>query len=205
MNRLPQTAIAVSRPARLACAALFLFTAAKIALAEHAPKIQWLTPNGQLTDVTTTIMTSDGALKCALPQGDTTFIISLPQTAVLDRFDLVNENAQAEGELRIAIANYQLPPESSKWTSVDGAVSFSRKRLFNLSLVGVEARYVKLSFRVEKSGSIAAQPVVSSTAQVFRSVADQQVTLAGFDFAYLSAEIAWSIYTFFPILRCHDQ
>jgi hypothetical protein len=49
-----------------------------------------------------------------------------------------------------------LPASSPRWTEVDGSISFSRKRLFNLSMLGVEARYVKLSFQVEKAGRIAA-------------------------------------------------
>ncbi len=35
-------------------------------------------------------------------------------------------------------------------------ISFNHKRLFNLSMVGVEANYVKLSFNVEKGDRIAA-------------------------------------------------
>lgn len=185
MNRLPQTASAVLRAAHVGAAALFLVAIANSALAERAPtKIQWVSPEGRLTDVTSNAITADGALKCALPQGETTFIISLPQTSVLDRFDFVNENAEAHGELTIAVSNYELPPASAKWTQVDGSVAFSRKRLFNLSLLGVEARYVKLSFRVANSGSIAAQPVVSSSsAQRFADAAKQEITMAGFDFA----------------------
>ena len=163
---------------------IFLASTVHAGLAERPAKIQRLGPDGQLTEVAADTITPEGALSCALPQGDTTFIISLPQTALLDRFDFVNENAEAQGELTIAVANYQLPAASPKWTNVDGAVGFSRKRLFNLSLVGVEARYVKLSFHVEKGGCIAAQPVISSAAaHIFRKAADQEVTMAGFDFA----------------------
>jgi hypothetical protein len=38
---------------------------------------------------------------------------------------------------------------------VDGKIPFTNKRLFNVSMMGVEARYVKLSFNVEKGGRIA--------------------------------------------------
>jgi len=68
----------------------------------------------------------------------------------------VNENAAAAGELRISVSNYQLPAASPKWVEVDGSVTFSRKRLFNLSMVGVEARYVRLSFNVESGGRVGA-------------------------------------------------
>lgn len=67
----------------------------------------------------------------------------------------MNENASARGELKIAVSNYQLPATSPKWVEVDGRIPFTNKRLFNVSLVGVEARYVKLSFNVEKGGRIA--------------------------------------------------
>jgi hypothetical protein len=39
---------------------------------------------------------------------------------------------------------------------VDGIIGFTKKRLFNLLMVGVEARYVKLTFKVETPGRIAA-------------------------------------------------
>lgn len=184
MNRVSLTAGVVSRAGWLAGAALLLVGSLHVSAAEPSPKIQWLSPDGRLTDVAANAVTPDGTLKCALPQGDTTFIISLPATSVLDRFDLVNENAEAQGELTIAVSNYELAPTSPKWVQVDGAVTFSRKRVFNLSLVGVEARYVKLSFHVERSGQVAAQPVVlPNAAQIFHRVADQEITVAGFDFA----------------------
>lgn len=184
MNRLSRTAISTLHAARCVAAALVLVATADRAAAERVAKIQRLSPDGQLSEVAGDAITADGALKCALPEGDTTFILSLPQTSVLDRFDFVNENAEAQGELTIAVSNYQLPPTSPKWTNVDGAVAFSRKRLFNLSLVGVEAHYVKLSFHVAKGGTVAAQPIASTNAaRIFSEVAKQNVTVAGFDFA----------------------
>ena len=100
------------------------------------------------------IMDGD-TLSCALQEGETTFIISFPKTSLLDRFTFVNENAEVQGEMRIAVSNDRLPPDSPKWTDVSGKTEFTNKRLFNLSMVGVEARYVKLSFQVEKGGRIA--------------------------------------------------
>ncbi|MFL6538307.1 MAG: hypothetical protein ACJ8JD_09040 [Chthoniobacterales bacterium] len=182
MNRLFQAAIPVSRAARLA--ALLFLAMAQIAFAERVATIQLVEPNSRLADVTANTVARNGVLKCALPQGDSTFIVSLPETVLLDRFDFVNENSDARGEVTVAVANYHLPAASPKWTNVDESVAFGHQRLFKLSLVGVEARYVKLSFRAEKAGIIAAQPIASSTAaQVFRGVADQDITIAGFDFA----------------------
>jgi hypothetical protein len=42
-----------------------------------------------------------------------------------------------------------LPADSPKWTEVDGIVPFAHKRLFKLSILGVETKFVRLSFRVE--------------------------------------------------------
>lgn len=95
-------------------------------------------------------------LSCPLQEGETTFVVSLPKGSQRDRFTFVNKNTAARGELRISVSNYKLPPSDPKWTVVDGAISFDHKRLFNLSMVGVEANYVKLSFHVEKSNRIAA-------------------------------------------------
>lgn len=128
-------------------------------------KIDWITPDGRMVAVpnasdnnssATALLMDDDTLSCPLQEGETTFIITFPKTSLLDRFTFLNENAAAEGEMKIAVSNYRLAPESPKWTEVNGSVAFSRKRLFNLSMVGVEARYVKLSFRVQKGGRIAA-------------------------------------------------
>jgi hypothetical protein len=67
----------------------------------------------------------------------------------------VNENGSASGEMKVAVSNYRLPARSSKWIEVNGDTSFTGKRLFDLSLTGTEARYVKLSFHVTKAGNIA--------------------------------------------------
>ena len=67
----------------------------------------------------------------------------------------VNDNAEVQGDMRIAVSEHRLPADSSKWTDVSGKTEFSGTRLFNLSMIGVEARFVKLSFRVEKGDQIA--------------------------------------------------
>jgi hypothetical protein len=174
-----------SRPAVLGGLAALLFSAAlassslaqdSVALHESNPaknlarmncgaKIDCITPDGRLAAVpnasdtnssAAALLMDDDTLSCPLQEGETTFIITFPKTSALDRFTFLNENAAAEGEMKIAVSNYRLAAESPKWTEVNGSVAFSRKRLFNLSMVGVEARYVKLSFRVQKSGRIAA-------------------------------------------------
>jgi hypothetical protein len=68
----------------------------------------------------------------------------------------VNENAAAQGRLEVAVSNYRLPAKSTKWNKVDRAISFTGNRVFNLSMPGVEGKFVRLSFHVEKQGRIAA-------------------------------------------------
>lgn len=103
------------------------------------------------------ILTLDNdTVSCSLPEGDTTFIISLVRSSPLDRFTLINENMAARGEFRIAVSNEKLSADSDKWTPVDGAVSFKCKRLFNVSMLGVEAKYIRLTFHVEHENGMAA-------------------------------------------------
>jgi len=44
---------------------------------------------------------------------------------------------------------------------VDGTISFSHKRLFNLSMLGVETRFVRLSFHVEIAREDSTDPKVA--------------------------------------------
>jgi hypothetical protein len=101
------------------------------------------------------LLLDDDTLNYPLSEGDTTFVVSLPRTSILDRFTFVNENGSASGEMTVAVSNYRLPARSAKWIEVNSSTSFTGKRLFDLSLAGTEARYVKLSFHVTKAGSIA--------------------------------------------------
>jgi hypothetical protein len=104
----------------------------------------------------TALILDDDTLSYPLQEGDTTFILTFPRVSLLDRFTFVNENAAAEGEMKISVSNYRLPADSPKWAEVSGSAPFTSKRLVHLPLLGVEARYVKVSFRVAKAGRIAA-------------------------------------------------
>jgi hypothetical protein len=119
-------------------------------------RVVMLPSNAPADSSATALIMDDDTLSYPLPEGDTTFILTFPSTSLLDRFTFVNENATAEGDLKISVSNYRLSPQSTKWAAVNGSTSFTGKRLFNLSLLGVEARYVKLSFHVGKGGQIAA-------------------------------------------------
>jgi hypothetical protein len=104
----------------------------------------------------TSLLLDDDTLSYPLSEGNTTLVISFPRTSALDRFTFVNENAAAQGEMKVSVSNYRLPAQSPRWNEVNGSTSFTGKRLFDLSLLGTEARYVKLSFHVTRGGRIAA-------------------------------------------------
>jgi len=122
------------------------------------PQIEYITPDGKLSSLSawnpnaqqsTAAFVDQNTISCALKKGETTFIIELPNNAPRDRFIFLNENADACGELRIAVSNSPLPVDSPKWTEVDGIVPFAHKRLFKLSILGVDTKFLRLSFRVE--------------------------------------------------------
>ena len=85
----------------------------------------------------------------ALPHGATSFVIRLPGPAKDRSLYFVNQNAAAQGQLLIAVSNQALLVDSPLWSAVEGAIRFRHKRLFAVSLVGVEAKYVRLTFQVE--------------------------------------------------------
>jgi len=156
--------------ASLAFAVLVLIAAIRVGYAGPAPRnsdvqIECTTPDGRVVAVPTVtspnqdsdaLLSDNETLSCTLQEGRTTFVIKLPATSQRDRVTFVNENAAAAGELKISVSNDQLPATSPKWVEVGGNISFSHKRLFNVSMVGVEARYMKLSFDVAKGVRIAA-------------------------------------------------
>jgi hypothetical protein len=126
--------------------------------------IECLTPDGHLGRISrlplqdptaTALIMEDDTVTCVLQEGETNFVIRLTGVAVPDRFTFLNENGKAHGELRISVSNQRLAPNSSKWKDVEGVIPFAHKRLFGVSLLGIEAKYVRLSFRVEKQAPIA--------------------------------------------------
>ncbi len=128
-------------------------------------RIACVTPDGQTNPVSklptidpgaAALIMEDDTVSCVLQEGETNFVVELPKKQLLDRLTFLNENALARGELKISVANDRLRPDSNEWQQVDGVIPFSRKRLFGVSLIGIEARFVRLSFRVEKGGRIAA-------------------------------------------------
>ena len=109
-------------------------------------------PNDVCPPQTGRLIMKNDTIRCSLPEGESTFIISLLRTSRLDQLTFVNENANVKGEMRIAVSNHRLPADSPKWIDVSGKTAFTQKRRLNLSMVGVEARFVKLSFHVKRRG-----------------------------------------------------
>lgn len=93
---------------------------------------------------------NDATLRFVVPRGITSFIVDLATSTQQLCFTFLNDNAAAEGKLSIAVSN-ERRSNDSKWKTVAGAVSFRHKRRLDLSLVGVEAKYVKLTFQVPPS------------------------------------------------------
>jgi hypothetical protein len=150
---------------RLLCALGFLgFLAANNCCYAGSPtknstQIEYIAPDGQFSSLTaahpaphrpTAAFVDNDTISCVLKEGETTFIIELPNNAPRDRFTFLNENVAACGELRIAVSDSPLAADSPKWTEVDGIVPFAHKRLFKLSILGVETKFVRLSFKVDK-------------------------------------------------------
>src|SRR5207237_5066469 len=126
--------------------------------ARKSAQIEYITPDGQFSPVNAARLApraqaaafvDNDTVSCILREGETTFIIELPKNSPRDRFTFLNENVAACGELRIAVSNSPLPANSSKWTQVDGIVPFAHKRLFKLSMLGVDTKFVRLSFKVD--------------------------------------------------------
>ena len=105
----------------------------------------------------TNLTMADAKINYALPCGVTSFIIHLSAPEQQRCFTLVNENTAAEGKLSIAVSKKRLPAGSPKWSTVGRSIRFRHKRLFTVSLVGIEANYVKLTFQVESPDRTAAR------------------------------------------------
>ena len=134
------------------------------------PKIECLLPDGQTSAISSphdvdprssASIIDDTTVSCPLREGETTFVIALPKNLTCDQLTFVNENAGASGELKIAVSDSRLAANSPKWTEIDGIIPFSHKRLFNVSLVGVETRFVRLSFHIDPTSNVAVRATAS--------------------------------------------
>lgn len=115
------------------------------------------------------LIMEDDTVTCLLQEGETSFVIELPQNVSLDHFTFLNENGAAHGELRIAVSNKKLAATSGDWVNVDGIIPFAHKRLFGVSLIGIEAKFVRLSFHVEKQGRLSARAQYEKSSDVLKA------------------------------------
>lgn len=56
--------------------------------------------------------------------------------------------------MSIAVSDHALAPNSPAWKAVAGSIPFRHKRRFALSLVGVEANYVRLTFEIDRAPKV---------------------------------------------------
>ena len=116
----------------------------------------------------------DATINCPLAEGETTFILAVPHASALDRLTFVNANSAAQGKLSIAVADEELPPQSARWVPVDGTVSFHNKRRFNVSMVGIEAKFVRVTFTVQRAAAelnLALAPIESGNLRGWNAAA----------------------------------
>jgi|tagenome__1003787_1003787.scaffolds.fasta_scaffold20989851_4 hypothetical protein len=151
-------------------------------------QIECLTPDGQVGRISklpvqdptaTALIMEDDTVTCVLQEGETNFVIELPDVSVPDRFTFLNENGKARGELKISVSNQRLAPNSAAWKEVEGVIPFAHKRLFGVSLLGIEAKYVRLSFRVDKQTPIASSQPINQASDT-KSVAASAAASASF-------------------------
>src|SRR5712691_2752128 len=170
--------------------------------AKNGAQIEYIAPDGQFSSLTaahpthykqTAAFVDTDTISCVLKEGETTFIIELPKNAPRDRFTFLNENAAACGELRIAVSDSPLPPDSPKWTEVDGIVPFVHKRLFKFSMLGVDTKFVRLSFKVDGQRQDSAQisdPFGSSVLAAAINSNFSQLHERGLDLSVATASVA---------------
>ncbi|MEY2539072.1 MAG: hypothetical protein QOG67_2812 [Verrucomicrobiota bacterium] len=127
-------------------------------------RIDWISPGAtglinissrEQTASAESLLLDDQTLNCRLSRGDNTFVLTLPRISLLNRFSFINEQATASGSVEIFVSNYRLSPNDSRWQTTNQNVSFSGRRFVNVSLVGIEAKYIRILFHVEKEGAIA--------------------------------------------------
>ena len=105
---------------------------------------------------TAVVVRDDGSISCPLVEGATTFVLALPRNTALGRLTFVNGNTAARGQLRIAVANENLSADSPQWIPVDGTVPFAHARRFDVSMIGIDAKFVRVTFDVQRDDKASA-------------------------------------------------
>jgi hypothetical protein len=159
-------------------------------------QIECVTPDGHLGRIcrlpaqdaaATAMIMEDDTVTCVLQEGETNFVIELPEVAVPDRFIFLNKNGKARGELKISVSNQKLAPNSSEWKEVEGVIPFAHKRLFGVSLLGIEAKYVRLSFHVDKQSPVGSASTDQAVASA--NIPKPQLAVAAFSDSALNAAL----------------
>ena len=185
-SRVLQPKIAILWLTLLFAAGFFIqnvFSAEPIAAGDQI-RIECLLPNGQIAELfrphevdpgSAAAIIDNSTVSCPLREGDTTIVVALPKNRGHDRLTFVNENAAACGEFKIAVSDSPLAANSPQWTEVDGIIPFSHKRLFNVSLLGVEIRFVRLTFHVDgASEGLTERPTISFHSSALASAIGSQ-------------------------------
>lgn len=102
------------------------------------------------------LLLDDNTLSCPLAAGDNVFIVTLSHVATLQRLGFINRNGSARGEFDVAVSNYRLGSTDGAWNVVRNRTAFGKESVISLPLTAVEARYVRLTFHVDREGQIAA-------------------------------------------------
>jgi hypothetical protein len=102
------------------------------------------------------LLLDDNTLSCPLTAGDNVFIVTLSHVATLQRLGFINRNGSARGEFEVAVSNYRLGSTDGAWNVVRNRTAFGKESVISLPLTAVEARYVRLTFHVDREGQIAA-------------------------------------------------
>jgi hypothetical protein len=125
-------------------------------------RITWISSHGtQSLNVSgqggpaTNLLLDDNTLSCELTKGDNTFLIALPNISDFDRFTFINERPEFTGTVQLFVSNYRLSPNDANWAQVGRKMTFGKERFVNISLTGMEGKYVKILFQADKAGTIA--------------------------------------------------
>ena len=104
---------------------------------------------------TRTLLLDDQTLDYQLRPGDTSFVITLPKISLVDRFTFINEEAQLKGTVQVAVSNARPGVGASEWQSAGRETQLNGTRFVNVPLTGLEAKYIRVTFRVDHEGTIA--------------------------------------------------
>jgi len=104
---------------------------------------------------TRTLLLDDQTLDYELRRGDTSFVVTLPKISLVDRFTFINEKAELNGTVQVSVSNSRPATNDYGWQSAGRDVRITGQRFINVPLTGLEAKYVRINFHVDRDGTIA--------------------------------------------------